>query len=122
MGNAMQDTLNKYGVPTSPLSKFALTQFAATRDVSLQAQVREEFSSLDPATQTKLKKLSKDVVVRASSLKPEEMAGITAPLGFFDPLGFAKWGNLAVYRQAELKHGRVCMLATLGMIVSEKGF
>jgi len=118
--DAMQDTLKKYGVPSSPLSKLALTQFAATRDVSLAAQAREEFSNLDPATQAKLKKLSNDVVVRASSLKPEEMAGITAPLGFWDPLGFAKWGNLAVYRQAELKHGRVCMLATLGMIVSEK--
>jgi len=117
--NAMQNVLRKHGIPTSPLERFALTQYAATRDVSMAAQAKEEFSMLDPVTQDKLKKLSRDVVVRASSLKPEEMAGVTAPLGFFDPLGFSKGDNLAVYRVAELKHGRICMLATLGMIVGE---
>merc|ERR1711976_456178 len=74
----------------------------------------------DPVTQAKFKKLSQDIVVRAASLKPEEMAGVTAPLGFFDPVGLSKKGDIAVYRNAELKHGRVCMLATLGMVVSEK--
>merc|ERR1712003_421219 len=81
---------------------------------------KEEFLRLDPETQAKLKKLSKDVVVRAATLKPEDMAGITAPLGFFDPAGFSKKGNIAGFRNAEIKHGRICMLATLGMIVSEK--
>merc|ERR1719378_116618 len=116
---AMQETLMNYGIPPSPMAKFALTQYAATRDVSMKAQAKEEFLRLDPATQAKLKKLSKDVVVKASTLKPEDMAGITAPLGFFDPAGLSKKGNIAVFRNAELKHGRVCMLATLGMIVGE---
>merc|ERR1712187_556570 len=79
---------------------------------------KEEFLRLDPETQAKLKKLSKDVVVRAASRKPEDMAGITAPLGFFDPAGFSK-GDLAFLRSAEIKHGRVCMLAVLGIVVSE---
>merc|ERR1719310_663550 len=118
--NAMQETLENYGIPPSPMAKFALTQYAATRDVSMKAQAKEEFLRLDPATQAKLKKLSKDVIVKASTLKPEDMAGITAPLGFFDPAGLSKKGNIAVFRNAELKHGRVCMLATLGMIVGEK--
>merc|ERR1712014_429441 len=108
------------GVPVSPMARFALTQYAATRDVSMAAQAKEEFLRLDPETQAKLKKLSKDVVVRAATLKPEDMAGITAPLGFFDPAGFSKKGNIAVFRNAEIKHGRICMLATLGMIVGEK--
>merc|ERR1712217_190111 len=116
----MQDTLKQYGIPSSPMTRLALTQYAATRDVSMAAQAREEFSKLDTVTQNKLKKLSKEVVVRASSLKPEEMAGVTAPLGFFDPAGFSKRGDIALYRSIELKHGRICMLATLGMIVSEK--
>merc|ERR1712187_1059915 len=116
----MGETLENYGIPPSPMAKFALTQEAATRDVSMKAQAKEEFLRLDPETQAKLKKLSKDVVVRASTLKPEDMAGITAPLGFFDPAGFSKSGKIAVYRDAELKHGRVCMLATLGIIVGEK--
>jgi len=117
--NAMQETLENYGIPPSPMAKFALTQYAATRDVSMKAQAKEEFLRLDPATQAKLKKLSKDVVVKASTLKPEDMAGITAPMGFFDPAGLSKKGNLAAFRNAELKHGRVCMLATLGIIVGE---
>merc|ERR1712176_1003828 len=118
--NAMQAALNNYGIPSSPLTKFALSQYAATRDASMAAHAKEELSSLDPVTQANVKKLSRDIVVRAASLKPEEMAGITWALGFFDPAGFSKNGNIAVYRSAELKHGRVCMLATLGMIVEEK--
>merc|ERR1712176_1562365 len=110
----MQETLENHGIPSSPMAKFALTQYAATRDVSMAAQAKEEFSKLDPVTQAKLKKLSRDIVVKAASLKPEDMAGVTAPLGFFDPWGLSKKGNIAVYRNAELKHGRVCMLATLG--------
>merc|ERR1712048_924673 len=41
------------------------------------------------------------------------------PLGFWDPVGFTKTGNIAAYRRAELKHGRVCMVAALGILVSE---
>merc|ERR1712187_248554 len=41
--------------------------------------------------------------------------------GFWDPLGLSE-GNadIAKYRRAELKHGRVCMLAALGIILSER--
>ncbi len=33
---------------------------------------------------------------------------------FFDPLNLANEYNFATYREAELKHGRIAMLATLG--------
>merc|ERR1719281_512256 len=55
--------------------------------------------------------------------KAEEMAGVTAPLGFFDPLGFTtdcSLGKLFFYREVELKHGRVAMLASLGVLVAEQ--
>jgi len=117
--SVMQNTLKKYGVPPSPLEKFALTAYAATRDVSMRAQAKEEFSKLDHETQAKLKKLGKDVVVRASTLNPEDMAGVTEPLGFWDPAGFSESGNVAAYRRAEIKHGRVCMQASLGIIVAD---
>merc|ERR1719333_1794935 len=52
-----------------------------------------------------------------------DMPGIVAPLGFFDPLGVSAGvpeGRLLFYREAELKHGRVCMLAILGLIVGDR--
>merc|ERR1712078_881631 len=51
------------------------------------------------------------------------LAGISAPVGFFDPLGFTTncdAGKLLFYREVELKHGRVAMLAALGLVVGEQ--
>merc|ERR1719382_2278731 len=50
---------------------------------------------------------------------PAAQLGVTAPLGFFDPLGFAKVGDEAAFRNlraAELKHGRVAMMASVGAV------
>jgi len=55
----------------------------------------------------------------AVSMKVEGLVGDCAPLGFFDPLGFSKDASpetMKKYREAELKHGRVAMLAAFGMI------
>ena len=52
----------------------------------------------------------------------QEWAGATAPFGFFDPLGLSKdvdAGRLAFYREAEIKHGRLAMLAAAGWPLSE---
>merc|ERR1719171_3036152 len=52
----------------------------------------------------------------------KDMPGITGPLGFFDPVGFsadASEGKIKFYREVELKHGRVAMLASLGFVVAE---
>jgi Chlorophyll A-B binding protein len=49
--------------------------------------------------------------------------GALDPTGLFDPLGFgAKAGpdTLKRYREAELTHGRVAMLATVGFLAGEK--
>lgn len=37
----------------------------------------------------------------------------------FDPFGFSNGVPLAWLREAEIKHGRICMLAVLGFIVQE---
>jgi len=55
----------------------------------------------------------------------KSMPGITGPLGFFDPLGYSEAddvteGKIRFYREAELKHGRVAMLASLGFLVGEQ--
>merc|ERR1712232_1434796 len=123
---AMQNILRKNGVPYSPMEKFALTSFAATRDVSMRAQTKEELPKLDHDTQTKLKKLGKELVVRATTRRvaafnPEDKAGVCAPLQFWDPAGLAKdEESFNRYRQAELKHGRVCMSSSLGMLIADK--
>jgi len=51
-----------------------------------------------------------------------KMVGVSAPLGFWDPLGFAAKADEATmmkYREAELKHGRVAMIAVLGYLSQE---
>merc|ERR1739848_879717 len=65
----------------------------------------------------------REEVTRVTS--PEELskAGQLAPLGFWDPLGLSAnvpEGRLLFYREVELKHGRICMLAALGILVGEQ--
>ena len=51
-----------------------------------------------------------------------DLSGISPPLGFFDPAGFSKGaseGRIKFYREVELKHGRVAMLAALGFPLAE---
>ena len=52
------------------------------------------------------------------------MDGIQPPVGFFDPFGLsseADEATLGWYRHAELKHGRVAMLAFVGLTVQSLG-
>jgi len=51
---------------------------------------------------------------------PSKQLGVTAPLGFFDPAGFCKVGDEEGFRKlriAELKHGRVAMMAAVGAVI-----
>lgn len=57
--------------------------------------------------------------VRSSLKMYEDSAGVTRPLGFWDPLNLATSENFEQYRTAELKHGRVAQLAVIGYIVPE---
>ena len=57
----------------------------------------------------------------------ESLPGITGPLGFFDPLGFCTSGEdkvseakIRFYREVELKHARVAMLAAVGFPLAEQ--
>jgi hypothetical protein len=57
-----------------------------------------------------------------NELTIEDYPGALAPVGLFDPLGFAAKANAATlkrYREAEITHGRVAMLAVLGFLVGE---
>jgi len=67
---------------------------------------------------------AKDTKVGGYYDKPvEEWAGVTEPLGFFDPGNWMRGkseGTQRFYREVELKHGRLSMLAALGFLVGEQ--
>jgi hypothetical protein len=48
--------------------------------------------------------------------------GVTGPIGFFDPLKLSSditEADFKKYRESELKHGRIAMLAVLGVVFAE---
>merc|ERR1719342_232690 len=52
----------------------------------------------------------------------ENELGVQAPVGFWDPVGFAADGDVLAFKRrrcVELKHGRISMLATMGYITPE---
>lgn len=125
-----QDRLRAQGISSSPLETLALTAIDANNRGIGMRNVQVMAANLPSQTREALSKLHKDVVVKAASmtetstLSKADMAGGTAPLGdFWDPMGFSaevSGTQLAFFREAELKHGRLGMLATLGFIAGEK--
>merc|ERR1719183_1026038 len=87
----------------------------AERRAKLVAEKSQEMKDQD---KWMMQMMKRDVLKKAKN-----MPGVTDPLGFFDPLGFTtdiSEGKLYFYREVELKHGRVAMLASLGFIVGEQ--
>mmetsp|Transcript_135688 Transcript_135688/g.421574 ORF Transcript_135688/g.421574 Transcript_135688/m.421574 type:complete len:196 (-) Transcript_135688:67-654(-) len=65
--------------------------------------------------------------VAQPALVPSEQPGAVMPLGFFDPLGFSKSPLMTFkgdpngfkhLREAEIKHGRVAMMAATGSVIA----
>jgi hypothetical protein len=58
--------------------------------------------------------------IARNAFDPSVQEGVTDPLGFFDPLGFTKTVDKDGFRKlraAEIKHGRVAMMASIGMVL-----
>jgi len=126
----------RYRIGSSPLERLAILAIESSqlenqvRDTSMRTARRatiaraenDAVKDMDEETKVELAKSMRAVVVRAGQLK-DTMAGVTAPMDFFDPAGFSTnipEGRLLFFREAELKHGRVCMLASLGFLVGEQ--
>lgn len=50
--------------------------------------------------------------------KPKNLEGYVGDVGF-DPLGFSNYFDMKWLRESELKHGRACMLATVGFVMQQ---
>lgn len=92
---------------------------ASTKVLATEAQekLKRELSNVDGKAKAMVKKAETEI-----EFKAENMLGVTEPLGFFDPLGISAevpQGRLLFFREVELKHGRLAMLATLGILVGE---
>jgi len=136
-GGVVKPTIiNTMGYPalpgSSPYKQIALSALEANnrqnrgRDVSMMASTLE---NADGKTKAAVARMGNAVVDKSKGIFVTEaamrnmQAGVTAPFGFFDPLGFATSiteGKLLFYREVEIKHGRVAMLASLGFLVGEQ--
>lgn len=126
-----QDKLRANGINVGPLETLALTAIDANNRGIGMRNVAVMATNLPSEQRAALSQLQKEVVVKAEAYlglgevqgeKKEDMAGITAPFGFFDPVGWSAdidGKRLAFYREAELKHGRLGMLASLGFFAGE---
>jgi len=119
-------SLRDYGIGDQPLANLAIAAIDANARRNQGAvmgpsdEAVSELSTMDKESREKLLKVLDEVDDNA---REGLLAGITDPMGFFDPLGFAtevSGGKLLFYREVELKHGRVAMLASLGILVGEQ--
>jgi hypothetical protein len=57
-----------------------------------------------------------------SAFNPSTLPGVSKPMGYFDPLGLARDKTEIGFnkiRESEIKHGRVAMLGSLGLLVEK---
>merc|ERR1711972_847141 len=99
------------------------------RDISVRAnpQVQAAIANMDSKSRAQLSRL--DAMVQATKKKVASadgneygLPGVLPPLNWFDPAGFSTdidKQKLLFYREAEIKHGRICMSASLGFLVAE---
>jgi hypothetical protein len=98
-----------------PMKELATVALDSSGD---PAQIEKAAKNMKEEDQKMLKDIKVDVFAKA-----QEMSGVTDPLGFFDPVGICtvcSEGRLCFYREVEIKHGRVAMLASLGFLVAEQ--
>jgi len=82
---------------------------------SQDANAYDIFMSVDE----KQREEAREAGVGLGEFDPSLCVGVTDPMEYFDPLGFSKVGNEEGFRKlraAEIKHGRVAMMAAAGAV------
>merc|ERR1712107_764669 len=97
---------------------------------NMDSKSRAQLSQLDVMVQAKARQMVQATTRRGKSKKASSddgneygLPGVLPPLNWFDPAGFTTdidKGKLLFYREAEIKHGRICMSASLGFLVAER--
>jgi hypothetical protein len=106
------------------------------RDMSMFAtpQLKSAVENMDSKSKAELSRLSAYVHATAKRTVASKKApasdgneyglpGAIAPLNFWDPLSLSAdvdKAKLLYYREAEIKHGRICMSGSLGFLVAER--
>merc|ERR1712019_198685 len=103
------------------------------RDVSMFAtpQLKAAVENMDSKSKAELMRLSETVHAAAKKKLAAAggdgneygLPGAIAPLNFWDPLSLSAdvdKAKLLYYREAEIKHGRICMSGSLGFLVAER--
>ena len=110
--------------PRSVSSPSAVARLAAAEQEVKDLDLEEMFEVFEAADS----KVSAAEIPKGQLFSPKFDAksapGIAAPLGFFDPFALATdvtEAEFKKFRESELKHGRVAMLAFLGIVVAESG-
>eukprot|EP00930_Biecheleria_cincta_P030099 TRINITY_DN2088_c0_g1_i3.p1 TRINITY_DN2088_c0_g1~~TRINITY_DN2088_c0_g1_i3.p1 ORF type:complete len:384 (-),score=91.08 TRINITY_DN2088_c0_g1_i3:386-1537(-) len=94
-----------YDASTVPNDPDAANANAYDILISMDARQREE---------------ARQAGVALGEFDPALCVGVTDPMEYFDPLGFSKKGNEEGFRKlraAEIKHGRVAMMAAAGAVI-----
>jgi len=108
-----KDAIQQFGLSAIGGRPAAQSSTAAT----FAGRSRRVQTSLVPRAATAVAEVPEEVPL--PPFNPAEQLGAMEPLGYFDPLGFAKVGDEDGFRnlrEAELKHGRVAMMASVGLL------
>ncbi|CAE7534223.1 FCPA [Symbiodinium natans] len=121
------------GKLNAELANGRLALLSASRDLQVEVRAKPTEEEIQAAREARkkfdLKELPSDEgygwdpdqVDQEKPFDPSEEVGVTEPLGFFDPAGFAQVGDAEGFRfkrAAEIKHGRVAMMASVGLVIT----
>lgn len=109
--------------PSTPAPQLNALRMSEVEEVAapIEAETTEPVAAAIPDQ-------AEEIVTPLNYWVPDESApcyglpGAVAPLGFFDPLGFSKnmeLDGVKRLREAEVMHGRVAMMATIGYLIGE---